>query len=340
MASLKLPTAIIALLLTCASATQAAKPRVELELFTVKGIPILTTQKWMGILKDLKFDRLQIRSGSAFEEPSVENVGSERSPIYHVKGMLDRRNQMIVPGAVFSLRDKRQIADWMEKIKAGASSDAPKGAFGLTGDELVALHRQMSVPIFVTTKDADPKEVVRQIAGKITIGIGVDPDSRAAFEDGYKLEDELQGISAGTTLAAVVRPLGLVVVPRKSRGTVSLLITDFRKAKESWPIGWPPKKRPNEVLPKLFTFLPIEIVERPLLTAVEALQQRLEVPIVWDRNAIARHKIDLERVKVSIPATKTYYKKAFDRVLFQAKLKSELRLDESDAPFLWVTSIK
>ncbi len=191
MASLKLPTAIIAVLLTCASATRAAKPRVELELFTVKGIPILTTQRWMAVLKDLKFDRLQIRSGSAFEDPSVENVGSESSPIYHVKGMLDQRSRMIVPGDVFTLRDKRRVADWMEKIKAGSSNDAPKGAFGLTGDELVALHRQMSVPIFISTKDADPKEVVRQIASKITVGIGIDPDARAAFEDGYKLEDEL-----------------------------------------------------------------------------------------------------------------------------------------------------
>ena len=131
-----------------------------------------------------------------------------------------------------------------------------------------------------------------------------------------------------------------MVVPRKSRDAVSLLITDFRKAKESWPVGWPPKKRPNEVLPKLFTFLPIEIVERSLGTAVDALQQRLKVPIIWDRNAIARQKIDLAGIKVSIPATKTYYKKAPDRVLFQARLKSELRLDESGEPLLWVTTIK
>jgi len=40
---------------------------------------------------------------------------------------------------------------------------------------------------------------------------------------------------------------------------------------------------------------------------------------------------------VSYPSRKTFYEKLLDRLLVQADLKKEVRVDEAKKPFLWVS---
>jgi hypothetical protein len=40
---------------------------------------------------------------------------------------------------------------------------------------------------------------------------------------------------------------------------------------------------------------------------------------------------------VTLPRTKTYYKRVLDRVLAQARLGAQVRIDEAGTPFLWIT---
>jgi hypothetical protein len=153
--------------------------------------------------------------------------------------------------------------------------------------------------------------------------------------------DELQGLSAGTALAALLRPLGLVLLPQKQPdGQLKLWITDVRRAAVSWPVGWPSQKPPRETLPDLFTFLNVEIQDAPLSKSLEEISGRLKAPILFDHNGLARQKIDMSHVNVSLPPGRTYYQKIVERLLYQAKLKCELRVDEAKKPFLWVSPIK
>jgi hypothetical protein len=41
-----------------------------------------------------------------------------------------------------------------------------------------------------------------------------------------------------------------------------------------------------------------------------------------------------------MPEARSYYKKVLSRVLFQAKMKCELRVDEAGTPFLWISPLK
>jgi len=66
----------------------------------------------------------------------------------------------------------------------------------------------------------------------------------------------------------------------------------------------------------------------------------VKVPIVIDYNALARLEVDLAKTKVELPKANTFYGKALDRILFQANLKYEVRTDEADKPFLWISGIK
>jgi hypothetical protein len=64
------------------------------------------------------------------------------------------------------------------------------------------------------------------------------------------------------------------------------------------------------------------------------------MPFLYDHNALARDRIELAQVRGNVPAGRTYYKRIVDRLLFQAKLKTDVRVDEAGKPFLWIMSTK
>ena len=152
--------------------------------------------------------------------------------------------------------------------------------------------------------------------------------------------DELQGLACGTALAAAVRPYGLLVVP-SGQGTrsVGLKITRDAKEQEAWPIGAVARSGVQGLAPELLKFVPVEVVDQPLGQTLDAIQQRLKLPFLYDHNALARHEVNLDD-RVNLAPTKTFYKKVIDKLLFQKLLRCELRTDEVGTPFLWITSAK
>ena len=111
-----------------------------------------------------------------------------------------------------------------------------------------------------------------------------------------------------------------------------------RDAKEHWPVGWPPKGNPGETLPELFKFLKINIGDAPLSEAITAIAGRVKVPVLYDHNSLARIRADLS-TKVSLTETNVFYARALDRLLSQARLRYEIRVDEANKPFLWITTL-
>ena len=79
---------------------------------------------------------------------------------------------------------------------------------------------------------------------------------------------------------------------------------------------------------------------RPTVEALAAIEGRLKVPFLYDRNAMALYEIDPAAVEASVPEKRMSYSLVLRRVLSQAKLEYELRVDEADKPFVWITSIK
>ena len=93
-------------------------------------------------------------------------------------------------------------------------------------------------------------------------------------------------------------------------------------------------------MPELFKFLNVEITDFSLGETLTAIGGRVKVPMVIDYNALARLEVDLATTKVELPKSNTFYGKALDRILFQANLKYEVRTDEADRPFLWISGLK
>ncbi len=320
-----------------------AEPRVELELITEAGMPPTGAHQWLAVLKDLGFSGLRIRQARPNDQVEIRQRGSEDRPSYQVTGLLTARNTLVVPGGEFRRSDKTGLAAWLAKVREGGEKrlQEREGAFGLTPTQLVGVHEALSSPITFETKGERAFDVLKRVAGGLSLSFLSDPAVRRAMAGDDLVADELQGLSSGTVIAAVLRPLGLVLVPQKeSGGTIKLWITDVRSTRESWPVGWPPETKPIKTAPALFNYLNVEIEDTPLSEALEAIGGRIELRMLYDHNSLARHRIDPTEAKVSMPAGRTYYLRIIDRMLNQAQLNSELRVDEAGTPFMWISTIK
>ncbi|HUG66782.1 MAG TPA: hypothetical protein VMM76_03455 [Pirellulaceae bacterium] len=317
-----------------------AAPPVSFELVTDSGFSMTGAQKWVDVLKDLDQSGLRIRSGSPGDKTEVINRGTEASPSYHVIGILLANNQLVLPNGRFSLSDRAGIAKWIEKLQEGGVDGltATKAAFGLTADELVEFDKRLATPINFDTQGVRAGDVARKIVQSLAMESSVTAAARRAFAQNELVLDELNGLSAGTTLAATLRPLGLVLSPEKPRGgKVRMVISEVREVEESWPIGWPPDATPRQAAPKLYEYLTVEIKETALSEAIHAIQGLVKTPFLFDHNGMVREQIDVTAVKVSFPKKRVQYLRVLEQVLFQAQLKSEVRLDEAGQPFLWIS---
>jgi len=330
-------------LLVCLADLAGAQsgPRVSLEVVTEPGFSQETIRQWLPALEKAGFSSVRVRGGGAGDGAAIVTTGTGNSIAYSVTGVLTSDNRLHLPNGNFSLESRSKISAWVEKLKAGGEEglNAKAGAFGLVPKELVTVHEGLATKVNFTTAGKTTREVLQQVAMNLPLSLKVDPSVRTKFGD-EKVGEELLGITSGTAIAAVIRPLGLVLVPEKNGGTIVLKVVDSQAAQQVWPVGWPMKNSPKETLPDLFKFLNVEVADTPLAESVEAIRGRLNVPMIIDQNSLARNKIDFATVKVSLPKTNTYYSKILEKLLFQAKLKYEVRIDEADRPFLWITTTK
>jgi hypothetical protein len=109
---------------------------------------------------------------------------------------------------------------------------------------------------------------------------------------------------------------------------------------EAWPIGWKTKTGADKPLAELFEFLNVEIKETSVAEAIAAIQARVKAPFLFDTAALARHGIDPAAVQADVPEKRMTYSQILGKVLMQARLKYELRVDDADKPFLWITTVK
>jgi hypothetical protein len=322
-----------------AVAASAQEVRVSLDLITESGLSPEESRDWLKMLEGLDLSGVRLRSATGGEKIELQKSGSG----YRVTGAISADGRLHLPGGKFRKDDRAGVARWLQKLRTGGEEGltTKTGAFGLLPRQLVEVHDSLAAKVTFSTAGGRPKEVVEKIVAGVPWKVKIDSAAETALGGDETVSEDLIGLSSGTALAAVLRPLGLVLtIDRSERGEPFLRIADSRAVKEHWPIGWPPKKPARETLPDLYKFLNVEVKDTPVGEALEAVRGRLNVPLIVDQNSLARQGINLATTKVTLPKTNTFYSAILERLLFQAKLKYELRVDEADQPFLWVTTQK
>lgn len=331
----------------------AAAPPIELELVTERGLQITAPQEWLQLLAGIGIEHVQIRGGDG-GEPKVTNRGTARAANYQVVGVLTSRGQLRLPGGTFTKADRGRLKDYFEKLGAdGADAvTAPHVRFGLTEKELTAVLADLAQPIDFETKGLTPRAFLDRLQTKLSLKSSVDAEAEQTMRTAAPAIDELKNVAGGTALAITLRNCGLAMRPEKKRGQPVAyhivaagpgLIRDRMLGKmtapdmQYWPIGWEPEKSPGETSPSLFQTRSAEIDGYSLEEALGAIGPLLKIPMYFDRASLKAHQIEPGKIQVKLPRTKSTYKRVIDRVLSQAHLVSEIRVDEAGVPFLWIT---
>lgn len=337
------PTLVAAALITaCPSATDAAGT-VEVELLTEKGFPFESTRAWLDVFVGLGIQNVRIRTAQIGDEAKVDTRGTDSSPVYHVTGILAADGTLHLSGGRFETTNKRQIGDWLKKLSEegpGGENKPKLAAFGIEQEKFAKLKKDLAQSVGFSTKNARADEVIARITAPLSHRVTIDSSAAKALAGEEKVLDELSGVASGTALAAAIRPAGLIVVPRKSGDEIELVITSSKGAKDLWPVGWTSEAAPAKLLPGIIKPTNIEIEDSSLTDTLGILAKRLGTPVVFDHNNMARKGIDVDGAKVTLPAERLTYSTALTKVLYQANLKYELRIDEADKPFLWISPLR
>ena len=334
----------LVLLLFCglfAARVQAAPP-IELEVLVEQGAPLTAQQQWLKRLSELKLAGLTIRNARGGESPEIINRGTEDRPRYKITALLTSNEQLVVKGGSFGARDLGRLQQYFSTLDNQGVEGVTKRKtlFGLTDQQLIDLSKDFETPIDIETKGLPPLKILSQMAPKLKHKLTITGEAKQSILDVTPCRDELKRITAGSGLALLLRPYGLVMMPHTVGRDVEVEIVIPGAATESWPNGWPSEKRDSVALPALMEFINVEIAGIELPQALAALQERLEAPMLMDHNQLAKHGIEPEKIEVSVPSGRSYYKRILERVLFQARLKSEIRTDELGKPIIWITTIK
>lgn len=323
------------------SSLHAQQRIIELQIKADSRAAVGTQQRWMEVLQDVGANRVVVKTGTS-STPEIEEVQLSSSTLITITGSINR-NKLILPGGSFSIRDKAAIRELIQRLRDDGVKVAlaEKKAFGLTSEQLVEQHRELSKPLDFETQGESAEQVVSKISRLIGKPLSIDTAAAAALRKGGQVAEELKGVAAGSALAVVLRPLGLVLEPGRQQGReIELKIVDYRESQENWPIGWPIQTTPVSAEPRLFERLQLEIRGFPLADAMSAIEKRTGVPFFYDHNSFARHGVDISQTKVTLVQDKASFMVAIDKLLRQSKpkLKYELRQDENGKSFLWITT--
>lgn len=328
--------AIVAL----ASMAASAGLGVEIEVVTEPGVAPTAPQQWAQTLGKLGFDRVRIRGMRSGDKPDITAIDMPTGTRYKLLAILDHNERLVLPGARFGRSDLSKLRAFVERLQQDglAELNAERGRFGLTTGQLTVVLDELSQTVGFSTKGVPPADVVAKLARRFKLSLELSPQASAILRRGAAAEVELESTSAGTALAMLLRQQRLALMPEKPRGKplrLSVVPLDFKR--EVWPVGWKPAAAPRQIVPPMYKFLTIEIDGYTLAEALDALAPRLGVPLWFDQLILTRRNIHPDKISVKLPRGKTYLKRAVDRVLAQAHLAGELRIDEAGHAFYWIT---
>ncbi len=323
------------------SQSATAAGRTQLELVGEGSQAAMLFQPWMQVLGKAGIENVRFRSSKPTDKVGVQIHGTEDNRLYIVTGIVRGTDELLLPSGRFRRSDAGRLVRWLDELAefGPAEQREKKTAFGLRVSQFAEIHDDLAQPIPFSTQGLSRRDAVTRISRQLTFPMRSDAQAGAALQED-QIAEELLGLSCGTVLAYVLRPMGYCLVPRLEGPRSTYAIVKARPDMEVWPVGWESEQPARDLLPALHEFHNINIEGAAASTALQAIGKLLKVPVLIDHNALARHGVDPDKVLVSHPRSRTTYSLALRKILFQARLKSEVRVDEAGQPFLWITTVK
>ncbi|TWT36128.1 hypothetical protein KOR34_10270 [Posidoniimonas corsicana] len=329
---------IVATVLVVCCAGAAFADSYSLTIVTDKGVAITAPQEWSRRLANAGISSVRIRSGRPGDQADIEETPLATGTLYRVTGVLTSGGKLALPGESFTIGQTAKLRDYLDRVLAdGAQAmTAERGRYGLTKEQFEHAFTELGKPIRFSTKGKPLGALVDKLSAETGVSVTIDPLVAPTLSR-LTCRDELQSLSYGCGLAIALKAEGLAMAPEKPRGKpVQAAIRLAGDIDDAWPIGWPTKARGTELAPKMFEKINVEIDGFSLQEAVDAIGLRIEMPVLWDHAALDAKRIDPAEVQVKLPRANMAYHRILSRLLFQARLRGEVRVDESGTTFYWI----
>jgi hypothetical protein len=331
-------TLAVAVIVLSAGVGRAALP-IDLEVAVVKAAPLGAMQQWGQRLSELGLAGLRLRGAHAGDKPSITPVGSGGSQRFRVLAVLNHRDQLILPGGAFGHGDMAKLRQFFEAMPGKiAEQGVERGIFGLTRPQFEQLYTDFSKVVTGSTKGVPLPSALASLTAGLSVPLVVDPETEGVLNRAKPLALELREVTTGTAIALALRSAGLALLPEQPPGK-PFVVRVIRLSPQSmtWPVGWKPEQPPRQVAPDMYRFTTIEITGYTLAQALQAFTPHMGIPLIFDEHVITQRKIHFAKVEVKFPNRKTYIRRAVDHILSQGHLTGELRVDEGNRPFYWIT---
>lgn len=322
------------------NSSAAKNTSVSLTIITTDTSTGLRARLWQPTLKKLGV-RLRIRSGRKGEKLGVKETRRGEYRLVELTGKLDRRGRLVFEDRTFTRDQSSKLQSWLEELKSFGAQGAPDGKplWGLTQTQFGQVFKALSGPVKteIHGKPLGTAQGMLDLPRKYPLRYSFDAKKHLADEN-PKVKKHVKGHSLGTTLSLILRDVGLGFRPvRTESGSIELVVDPLSLRKDTWPVGWKPKRSLMKTAPALYKDETFELKKVKLLDVFYALSVKTGVPVHVDYYLAKKKKVDPEKKVVS-------YRKAYmtpSIVLKDLSIRSglvrEVRIDERGQPFVWVT---
>ncbi|MDA7951926.1 MAG: hypothetical protein MPJ24_10620 [Pirellulaceae bacterium] len=315
-----------------------AQDRIQIEIAVEKSSLMREVHQWVQALQKNGITNVRVTYGKV--EVKVTQTGPPENRYYTVYGKLGADGKLHLPGKTFTLSNVSHVKSWASDLRSGGVDEVvgEKGEFGLTKKQLIALYEDLTPDSLVVTDKKRFATVIKELAAEIATPVIVDQTAAKILESEEIYSGQLTGLSRGTALAIALQRCGHLMIPENVGGKISLRILPKGDQKEFWPAGWPPNQPTQKLFPAILTLLPVQMENIPLQQALDAVEERLKVPFIYDLYKLNAMKIDPNKIMVTIPESTITYKSLLDKVLRKAHMYGEVRIDEAGRPFYWIST--
>ncbi len=298
---------------------------------------------WFQLLKDVGADGVSEMPGV----PSPPKAGEKADPAIQSAGP----RRVLAQGAIgpsgnlhfgtesFRYADRGRLQAFFKKLHAEGvpGPDPASPLWGLSKIQFDLLQAELKQPSQFDLKDQPLEKFLAELRGRTKLAIKTTPDIQQRT-GATRLTGTTGELSRGAALAFVLGQHGLAWEPRQGdAGGVTVLVMSREDSKRPWPVGIAPEIFTADVAPVLMTNTRYKTDNTPLAEVLTVFRRELKMDVLLDAASLAERDFDADKLRSTVLITGGTFTSAIRKTLAPMSLKHELRIDEANRPFLWVT---
>ena len=269
-------------------------------------------------------------------EPAIESGGGGR---VLVRGMIGPSGNLFIGTDGFKMADRARLAALIKSLQAEGvpAPDAAAPMWGLGQAQIELLQGELKQHSEFSLKDKPFDSFLNEFRGRVKLPIKTTPEAQQLAK-GLKLTATTKELTLGAALAYVLGQNGLAWEPRHGAGgSVTMLIMPRDESRRPWPVGLDSDQFPGNVAPNLMANARFQTTDTPLDEVLTAFRRALHMEVLLDRAGLIEHDMNPDTLRSTIQIPSGTYHSAIKKTLGPMGLKYELRIDEANRAFLWVT---